>query len=432
MQQTDLLQLTILIVLILLSGFFSSSETALSSVSRISLKALADEGDERAKKTLSLLNSYSKMLSAILIGNNVVNLSASALATSLIIRVFGENMVSLGTAALTILIILFGEITPKNSAKTKALEISLRNTPIIQFLTTVLTPIILVVDMLSGILLRLSGTDPNAKQKLTESELKTYVEVGQEDGAIEGREKKIIYNVFDFGDAVAKDIMVPRIDMCCLPDDATYDQIMSLFRMEMFTRFPVYEKDSPDHIIGHLNIKDFVGLTDPSQFNLHRMLHSSLFTYEYKRTADLLKEMQQHSFGVAFVLDEYGNTVGMITLEDLVEEIVGEIRDEYDEDEKSLLRQYDEKTYLADGSMKLIDLNDSLGTEFSSDDYDSIGGLIIERLERIPQDGETVTLEDGTILQAKGIRRNRIMKVLVRFRDVPRKEQEKDEATSGL
>lgn len=432
MQQTDLLQLTILIVLILLSGFFSSSETALSSVSRISLKALADEGDERAKKTLSLLNSYSKMLSAILIGNNVVNLSASALATSLIIRVFGENMVSLGTAALTILIILFGEITPKNSAKTKALEISLRNTPIIQFLTTVLTPIILVVDMLSGILLRLSGTDPNAKQKLTESELKTYVEVGQEDGAIEGREKKIIYNVFDFGDAVAKDIMVPRIDMCCLPDDATYDQIMSLFRMEMFTRFPVYEKDSPDHIIGHLNIKDFVGLTDPAQFNLHRMLHSSLFTYEYKRTADLLKEMQQHSFGVAFVLDEYGNTVGMITLEDLVEEIVGEIRDEYDEDEKSLLRQYDEKTYLADGSMKLIDLNDSLGTEFSSDDYDSIGGLIIERLERIPQDGETVTLEDGTILQAKGIRRNRIMKVLVRFRDVPRKEQEKDEAASGL
>ncbi len=426
MQQADLLQLIVLVVLILLSGFFSSSETALSSVNRITLKSLADEGDERARKTLRLLDNYSKMLSAILIGNNVVNLSASALATSLIIRVFGANMVSLGTTVLTILIILFGEITPKNSAKTKALEISLRNTPVIQFLTTVMTPVIFVVDALAGLLLRLSGTDPNVKQKLTESELKTYVEVGQEDGAIEGREKKIIYNVFDFGDAVAKDIMVPRIDMCCAPEDATYDQVMSLFRLEMFTRIPVYQKDNPDRIIGHLNIKDFVGLPDPSKFNLRRMLHASHFTYEYKRTADLLKEMQQHSFGVAFVLDEYGNTVGMITLEDLVEEIVGDIRDEYDEDEKSLLRQYDEKTYLADGSMKLIDLNDALGTEFASEDYDSIGGLIIERLERIPQDGETVTLEDGTILQAKGIRRNRIMKVLIRFHEVPRREQEED------
>lgn len=431
MHQADLIQLVILIVLIVLSGYFSSSETALSSVNRITLKSMADGGDRRAALTLKILDDYSKMLSAILIGNNVVNLSASALATSLIIRIFGESMVSAGTAALTILIILFGEITPKNSAKTNALQISMRNAPVIQLLMTVMTPVIFVVDHLSCWIMKLTGTDPNAKQKLTESELKTYVEVGQEDGAIEGREKKIIYNVFDFGDAVAKDIMVPRIDMSCVPDDATYNDVMSVFRMEMFTRIPVYEKNAPDKIIGHLNIKDFVSLSDPSRFNLRRMLHSSYFTYEYKRTADLLKEMQQHSFGVAFVLDEYGNTVGMITLEDLVEEIVGDIRDEYDEDEKSQLRKYDDKTYLADGSMKLIDLNDALGCNFSSEDYDSIGGLIIEKLERIPQDGESVTLEDGTILQAKGIRRNRIMKVLLRFHEVPGTEETGADAESG-
>ncbi len=419
MQNSDLIQLLILVILILLSGYFSSAETALSTVNRITLKSLADSGDIRAAKTLEILDQYSKMLSAILIGNNVVNLSSSALATSLIIRTLGENMVSLGTAILTILIILFGEITPKNSAKTNALEISMKAAPVISVLMLVMTPVIFVVDKLSGLIMKLTGTNPNAKQKLTESELKTYVEVGQEDGAIEGREKKIIYNVFDFGDAVAKDIMVPRIDMSCVPEDATYDDIMSVFRLEMFTRLPVYAKDNPDKIIGHLNIKDFVGLSDPSRFQLRRMLHSSYFTYEYKRTADLLKEMQQHSFGVAFVLDEYGNTVGMITLEDLVEEIVGDIRDEYDEDEKSQLRQYDDVTYLADGSMKLIDLNDALGCEFASDDYDSIGGLIIEKLERIPQDGESVTLEDGTVLQAKGIRRNRIMKVLIRFKAAP-------------
>ena len=225
--------------------------------------------------------------------------------------------------------------------------------------------------------------------------------------------------------------MVPRIDMSCVPDDASYNDVMSVFRMEMFTRIPVYEKNAPDKIIGHLNIKDFVSLSDPSRFNLRRMLRSSYFTYEYKKTADLLKEMQQHSFGVAFVLDEYGNTVGMITLEDLVEEIVGDIRDEYDEDEKSQLRKYDDKTYLADGSMKLIDLNDALGCSFSSEDYDSIGGLIIEKLERIPQDGESVTLEDGTILQAKGIRRNRIMKVLLRFHEVPEREETDADAGSS-
>ncbi len=431
MHQADLIQLIVLIVLIVLSGYFSSSETALNSVNRITLKSMADSGDKHAALTLKILDDYSKMLSAILIGNNVVNLSASALATSLIIRVFGESMVSVGTAVLTILIILFGEITPKNAAKTNALQISMKNAPVIQFLMVVLTPVIFVVDHLSFWLMKLTGTDPNAKQKLTESELKTYVEVGQEDGAIEGREKKIIYNVFDFGDAVAKDIMVPRIDMSCVPDDAGYSDVMAVFRMEMFTRIPVYEKDNPDKIIGHLNIKDFVGLSDPSRFNLRRMLHSSYFTYEYKKTADLLKEMQQHSFGVAFVLDEYGNTVGMITLEDLVEEIVGDIRDEYDEDEKSLLRKYDDKTYLADGSMKLIDLNDALGCDFSSEDYDSIGGLIIEKLERIPQDGESVTLDDGTILQAKGIRRNRIMKVLIRFREVPGAEKKNKEASDG-
>ena len=419
MQNSDIFQLIILVILILLSGYFSSAETALNSVNHITLKSLADEGDKRAELTLRILDQYSKMLSAILIGNNVVNLSASALATSLIIRTLGENMVSLGTAILTVLIILFGEITPKNSAKTNALPISMKVAPVIQVLMVVMTPVIFIVDKLSGLLLRLSGTDPNAKQKLTESELKTYVEVGQEDGAIEGREKKIIYNVFDFGDAVAKDIMVPRIDMSCVSDDASYEDVMAVFRMEMFTRLPVYEHDNPDKIIGHLNIKDFVGLSDPSRFNLRRMLHASYFTYEYKRTSDLLKEMQQHSFGVAFVLDEYGNTVGMITLEDLVEEIVGDIRDEYDDDEKSQLRQYDDVTYLADGSMKLIDLNDALGTDFDSEDYDSIGGLIIEQLDRIPQDGETVTLEDGTVLQAKGIRRNRIMKVLIRFRQAP-------------
>ena len=428
MSHSDIASLLVLAVLIYLSGYFSSAETALSTVSRVTLKSQAEEGDARAALTLEILDDYSKMISAILVCNNIVNLYASSLATTLVIRLFGEGMVTVGTILLTVLILIFGEVTPKNTAKIRAVEIAKKDARLIRALMTLLTPVIAIIDLLSGWIMKLKGVNVDEKVKLTENELKTYVEVGQEDGAIEGREKTIIYNVFDFGDAVAKDIMVPRIDMECVPDDASYEDIMAVFRREMFTRLPVYDRENPDRIIGHLNIKDFIRIEEPSQFNMHRMLHSSHYTYEYKSTADLLREMQQHSFGVACVLDEYGNTVGMITLEDLVEEIVGDIRDEYDDDERSMLRRYDEKTWLADGSMKLIDLNDILGTEFDSEDYDSIGGLIIERLDRIPSDGESVTLEDGTVLQAKGIRRNRIVKVLLRFRVPPAVKEESRES----
>ena len=426
MSQSDIASLLVLAVLIYLSGYFSSAETALSTVSRVTLKSQAEEGDEKAALTLEILDDYSKMISAILVCNNIVNLSASSLATTLIIRLFGEGMVTAGTILLTVLILIFGEVTPKNKAKIRAAQIAKKDARLIRALMTLLTPVIYIIDRLSGWILKLQGINADEKVKLTENELKTYVEVGQEDGAIEGREKTIIYNVFDFGDAVAKDIMIPRIDMECVPDDAAYEDVMTVFRREMFTRIPVYDHENPDRIIGHLNIKDFIRMEDPSQFNMHRLLHSSHYTYEYKSTADLLKEMQQHSFGVAFVLDEYGNTVGMITLEDLVEEIVGDIRDEYDDDERSMLRRYDAKTWLADGSMKLVDLNDEFGTEFDSEDYDSIGGLIIEKLDRIPSDGESVTLEDGTVLQAKGIRRNRIVKVLIRFRTAPVVKEERE------
>ena len=431
MSQSDIASLLVLAVLIYLSGYFSSAETALSTVSRVTLKSQAEEGDKKAALTLEILDDYSKMISAILVCNNIVNLSASSLATTLIIRLFGEGMVTAGTILLTVLILIFGEVTPKNKAKIRAAEIAKKDARLIRALMTLLTPVIYVIDRISGWILKLQGIDADEKVKLTENELKTYVEVGQEDGAIEGREKTIIYNVFDFGDAVAKDIMIPRIDMECVPDDAAYEDIMAVFRREMFTRIPVYDHENPDRIIGHLNIKDFIRMEDPAQFNMHRLLHSSHYTYEYKSTADLLKEMQQHSFGVAFVLDEYGNTVGMITLEDLVEEIVGDIRDEYDDDERSMLRRYDGKTWLADGSMKLVDLNDEFGTEFDSEDYDSIGGLIIEKLDRIPSDGESVTLEDGTVLQAKGIRRNRIVKVLIRFRTEPAVKEERDNYASA-
>ena len=407
-------ELVILILLIALSAWFSSAETAYSTVSEVSLRARADEKDRRAARALEVLDQYSKMLSTILICNNIVNLSASALCTSLIIRLFGVTLVGIGTAALTIVVILFGEITPKNISRIRAEQIAVADAPVIRFLMTVLTPVIAVIQFLADALMRLFRVDPDEKKTLTERELRTYVEVGREDGVIEGREKKMIYNVFDFGDSEAQEIMIPRIDMTCISAAADYDEVLRIFRTDMFTRIPVYDTD-PDHIIGHINIKDFILLNPDEPFYVRDLLRRPYYTYEYKKTADLLREMQKLGVHVAFVLNEYGDTVGMITLEDLVEELIGEIRDEYDEDERKLIHRYDDYTYLVDGSMKIDDINDALGTDFSSEDYDSIGGLFLEKLERLPRSEEIITLPGGTTLQAKGIRKNRIVKVLIRF-----------------
>lgn len=423
MGTTALIQIGILIILILLSGYFSSAETAFSSLNQVEVRSQADAGDKRAKKVLSILENYSKMMSTVLICNNVVNISASSLTTTVIISTFGANAVSIGTAVLTVLIILFGEITPKNISRLRALETAKKDAGVIRALMWILTPIIFLIDKMADGILKLHGINKNEKRPITERELKTYVDVGHEDGVIEGGEKKIIYNVFDFGDSLAKDIMVPRIDMVCVASDATWDEIMAIFRREMFTRIPVYTADDPDNIIGHLNMKDFIFMKKPDHFRVTSFLHESYYTYEYKKTADLMREMQQSGYGVAFVLDEYGTTVGMITNEDLVEEIVGDIRDEYDQDEKKVIK-YDDLTYLVDGSMSLDDVNDQLGTDFTSEDYDSIGGLMIEQLDRLPRNGEIVTLKDGTTLQAKGLRGNRIIKVLLRFREKPETEAE--------
>ncbi len=426
MNLTAVIQILVILILLFLSAYFSSAETAYSSVSKVRLMALSSEGNRRADQTLEILDNYTRMLSTILICNNIVNLSASALMTAFLIGQFGGGAVTIGTAVLTVLVILFGEITPKNLSKIRAEQVALSDAPVISFLMKTLTPLIAVIDILSDNILRLLGVSRSEHTPLTETELKTYVDAGREDGVIEGREQKIIYNVFDFGDAVAKDIMIPRIDMTCVPVDASYDEIMAVFRREMFTRLPVYKND-PGNIIGHLNLKDFILLDSPESFRMSKLIHESYFTYEYKRTADLLKEMQQHSYGIAFVLDEYGTTVGMITLEDLVEEIVGDIRDEYDKDEEKQLRKYDDLTYLVDGSLKLDDINDMIGSSFESEDFDSVGGLIIEKLERLPIPGETVTLDDGTTLQAKGVKRNRIVKVLIRFVTKPVTDAEKQE-----
>lgn len=429
MDTDGVIQLVAIWILVLLSAFFSSAETSLTTVNRVRLKTLADEGNKHARTALYVLDKYGKMLSAILIGNNIVNLSASSLTTTLALRI--SLPVGIATGILTVAVLLFGEIIPKNVAMIYSEKLALLYAAIISGLMKLMTPVIFIVDILANGIMKLLHINRNLHTAMTEKELRTYVEVSHEDGVIESEEREIIYNVFDFSDAVARDIMIPRIDMASINEDADYEEVMELFRECMYTRIPVYREDK-DNIIGLINIKDFILVTDKENFQIDSILREAYYTYEYKKTADLLMEMREKRVNVSFVLNEYGATVGMITLEDLLEEIVGEIRDEYDGDEEELIQEVGERTYLVEGSMKLSDINDELGTELDSEDYDSIGGLLIENLDRLPEDGEIITLENGIVLQVKGINQNRVVNVLMTLpEEVSDKEGQDDENEDG-
>ena len=429
MDTPGVIQLVSLIVLVILSGFFSSAETALSTVNRVRMRALEEEGSKRAARVNKVLENYSKMLSTILIGNNIVNLSASALATTLAMRI--NLAVGIATGILTIVVLLCGEIIPKTWAMLSSEKISLAYSGVIYALMQLLTPVIFLVDKMSNAILRLLRIDPNKKiTTMTEAELRTYVDVGHEDGVIENEEREMIYNVFDFSDALAKDIMIPRINMVTVDVNASYKKVLSIFRESMYTRLPVYQ-DEKDNIIGLINIKDFILCEDEERFQVRDILRDAHYTYEFKKVADLLIEIREKTTNVIFVLNEYGATEGMITLEDLLEEIVGEIRDEYDADEEELIQEKGERTWLVEGSMKLDDINDELGTDLDSEDYDSISGIIIESLDRLPEDNEEVTLENGICLKVQGITQNRIKKVLLTLQEPKNEEEPADKPAEG-
>lgn len=427
METSDVAQLIIIIVLIFLSGFFSSAETAFSTLNRVRMRNLEEEGSKKAARVNKILESYSKMLSAILIGNNIVNLTASSLTTAFVIGVCGNAYIGIGTGILTIVVLLGGEIIPKTWANLNSEKLALAYSSVIYALMKVMTPVIFIVDLLSNGILKLLHVDPNKKMDtITESELKTYVDVSHEDGQIESDERKMIYNIFEFSDTCVKDIMIPRTNMVTVNADESVNDLIKVFHESMYTRIPVYQEDK-DSMIGFVNIKDlFIArISGQKNITLKSLLREAYYTYEYKKNADLLLEMREKSMNVAFVLNEYGSTVGMVTLEDLLEELVGEIRDEYDEDEKELIQKIDDRSYLIEGSMNLSDINDSIGTSLNSDDYDSIGGIIIGQLDRLPEDNESVVLVDGTTLQVKGIDQNRILHVLLTLPEP--KEEETDE-----
>ncbi|MBY0757110.1 hemolysin family protein [Clostridium sardiniense] len=407
-------QIVLLLVLLVLSAFFSMSETALMSLSKIRIRHMVEEGVKGAKLVEKLIEDPNKLLGAILIGNNIVNIGASAIATSLAVKVSGgsESAVAIVTAVMTVLILIFGEITPKSIAKQKSEQVSLGVSKPIKLCVFIFKPFVVIFTAISSVFIRLFGGDPKATEPfITEEELKTMVGVSEEEGVLEDVEKEMIFNVFDFADLQVKDVMVQRVDVTAIEVNDSYEDLLKIIKEDQYSRIPVYD-DTIDDIVGILNVKDLIIAGYKGEaFNVTEYMREPLYTFEFKKITELFNEMKKSRNHMAVVLDEYGGTVGIVTIEDLVEEIVGDIQDEYDK-ERDMIEVIKEDEYVVDGSARLDDISDLIGVNMESEEFDSVGGLIIGELGRIPEEHEEIVI-DRIRFVVEEIEKNRIMKVRI-------------------
>lgn len=403
-------QIISLVILIALSSFFSASETALMSLNKIRLRHMVEEEVPGAKLVEKLIDDPNRLLGAILIGNNIANIGASALATVIATKIFGESGVGIATGIITILVLIFGEITPKSIAKQRAEDVALKVAKAIEFIVVIFKPLVYIFTAISSFFIRILGGNPNeAKSFITEEELKTMVGVSEKEGVLENVEKEMIFNVFEFADLQVKDVMVQRVDIVAVNEEATYEEVMDVIKNEQFSRIPVYNQ-TIDNVMGFLNVKDFAMIENLREdFNIAKYIRDPFYTFEFKKIVELFKEMKKSRNHIAVVLDEYGGTVGIITIEDLVEEIVGEIEDEYDE-EKKPVEVVKENEYIMDGSVKLHDISDLIGINMDSEEFDSVGGLMIGELGRMPEEKEEVLVNNIRFIIER-IDKNRIKKV---------------------
>ena len=412
MEPSQVWQIIVLIILLVLSGFFSMSETALMALSKIRIRHMVEEGVKGAKLVEKLTEDPNKLLGAILIGNNIVNILASSLATTLFVDMVGASGVGIATAVMTVLVLIFGEITPKSIAKQKSEEVSIKVSKPINIIVKILKPFIGIFSFISSLFIRLLGGDPKATEPfITEEELRTMVGVSEEEGVLEDVEKEMIFNVFDFADSQAKDVMVQRVDIVAVDTEATYEEVLEVIKTEQFSRIPVYNQ-TIDDIVGVLYVKDLIIAGQNKEgFKVSDYMREPYYTFEFKKIKELFNEMKKTRNHLSVVLDEYGGTVGIVTIEDLIEEVFGDIEDEYDDYDKEI-EVVKEDEYIVDGSAKLDDISELIGVNMESEEFDSVGGLIIGELGRFPDNKEEVTLNKIRFV-VEEVDKNRIKKVRI-------------------
>ena len=413
MDSDSLWKIVVLIICLTLSAIFSASETALMSLSKIRVRQMVENKEKGAERINKLLSDPNKLISVILIGNNAVNIGASSLMTSLAIDAFGNRGVGIATGIMTLLILIFGEITPKSIAAQHSEQIAGKISGFVQFTMVILRPISFLLSIITNFMIKILGGDLDKNQPfISQEELKTIVSVSHKEGVLDGEEKDMIYNVFDFGDSQVNDVMIPRTEMVAIDVNLPYEGVIRVFNEEQYSRIPVYE-DSRDNIIGILYVKDllFSQSYKENEFNLRNYIRQPHFTYEFKSTKELFKEMRAERIHMVVVLDEYGGTEGIVTIEDLIEEIVGDIEDEYDK-ETNDIEVIKEGEYIVNGNVKIDVVNELIGTHIESEDFDTIAGFVISIVDRLPQLGETIEHENIRFI-IESIDRNRVEKIRV-------------------
>lgn len=406
-------KLIILIACLSLSALFSAAETSLMSLSKIRIKQMVENKEKGAIRINNLLNDPNRLLTSILIGNNLVNIGASSLMTSLAIDLYGNRGVGLATGIMTLLILIFGEITPKSLAAQNSEKLSVKLSTFVYFNMIFLTPLSFILSKVTNLMIKLLGGEVDANQPfITQEELKTIVSVSHKEGILEGEEKEMIYNVFDFGDSQVNDIMITRTEMTAIDVDSSYEEVIDLMTQEQYSRIPSYE-ESLDNIVGILYVKDLLFLQEDRKrdFNLRKYIRQPHFTYEFKSIKDLFSEMRTNRIHMVIVIDEYGGTEGIVTMEDLIEEIVGEIEDEYDKDIDDI-EVIKEDEYVVNGNLRLDEVNKLIGTHIESEDFDTVAGFVIGLIDKIPEAGEEINYENIKFI-IEGIDRNRIRKIRI-------------------
>lgn len=412
MPVTQIIQIIILLVLLFLSAFFSATETALFSSNKTRIRHMAEEGNRKALLTKRLLDQPNRLISTILIGNNAVNIGATALATSIAINFFGDSGAGIATGVMTILVLIFGEITPKTLASQHAEDFSMRISGFISLLSKVLFPLIKGLNLITNNLVKvLGGTKPD-NPLITEEELRMLVNVGEEEGFIDADEREMIDSIFELDDTLVREIMVPRIDIKAVNMTESMDYVVKMVIEVGHSRIPVYENNI-DNIIGVIYAKDLLHplLSDPlGEPDIQQLMRPAYYVPESKKVADLFAELRKEKVHMAIVLDEYGGTAGLVTIEDVIEEIVGEIQDEFDQEESQIVTLPD-GNLLVDARTPIYDINEILEMDLPDDEFDTISGLVFHILGRVPIEGQEVYIGDDLHVVVEKVEGRRITKV---------------------
>ncbi|WP_408954861.1 hemolysin family protein [Natroniella sp. ANB-PHB2] len=422
------IELVLLFILLILSAFFSGAETALMSVNKVEIRHLRQEGDLKAKIVDELLNRPDKLLITILIGNNLVNIAASSIATALATEAFGDKGVGIAIGAVTLFVLIFGEITPKSFANKEATLFSMKVARYIQICYYLLAPLIKPLTFLTNFMMRRNEDDSiDKKSFVNEDKIRKFLAVGEREGTIESDEKKMINSIFEFDDTLVKEIMVPRIDMICVEINDTSEKLIDIIIDKGFSRIPVYN-ETIDNIVGVVYAKDLLLLLKKEKFeaDIKEIMRPAYYIPATKEVDSLLSELRKEKIHMAIVLDEYGGTDGLVTIEDLLEEIVGDIQDEYDKETK-LIKEIDKGEILVDGRVDIDEINELLEIDLPEEDYETISGFILSKLGYVPDEGEEIEYQNLKVVVQKIVRR-RISEVrLKRLNKVVLEEIQEDE-----